>query len=104
MWWIGQPDETTPPEARPSLAAQGPSIETFVEHGRTYVVAKVPKSTTGAHLRVNPTGLPSTDLALIDVDPLLLDRFAAFAFIEPVPFAGQIVDGDGATLVSWPAT
>jgi hypothetical protein len=105
LWWIGQPgDSTKPTETRLSLAEDGPSIETFVEHGRTYVLAKVPRSLAGAQLHVNPNGLPSTVTTLVDVDPGMADQFAADVFVEPVPFTARIVDSSGETVTSWPTT
>ncbi len=59
---------------------------------------------TGAKLHVNRNGLPSVELDVIDVDANLDSEFAAYAFAEPVPFTAQIVDVDGATVVSWPST
>ena len=58
LWWIGQPGDTsTPSETRPSAAGDTPMIDTFVEHGRTYVLARIPRSMDGAELHVAPTGL-----------------------------------------------
>jgi hypothetical protein len=103
LWWIGQPgDSAQPTETRISLPTGKPTIETIVEHGRTYVLAKVPLSMTGAQLHVNPTGLPSTVAPLLAIDPSLADNFTATVFFEPVPFTAQIVDSSGATVVSWP--
>ena len=105
MWWIGQPgDSMTPTEALPSQADASPSIETLVEHGRTYILAKAPRSMTGAELRVNPNGLPSAVVTLADVDPEFPDGFAAYVFLDPVPFTAQIVDSSGVTVASWPVT
>ncbi len=105
LWWIRQPgDLAKPTETLPSIADEAPSIETLVEHGRTYVLAKVPRSVTGAELHINPNGLPSKVTPLVDVDPDLADQFAAFVFLEPVPFTAQIVDINGHTIVSWPMT
>ena len=104
LWWIAQPsDSIRPSEIRPSLPAGAPTIETMVEHHRTYVVAKVPRSMTGAVLRINPTGLPTTVSPLFDVDAKFADEFTASAFDEPVPFTAQIVDRDGTTVASWPS-
>jgi hypothetical protein len=103
VWWIGQPGP--PPQQsdiRLSLPSGGPTIETFVADGRTYVVAKVPRSLAGAELHVNPTGLPSIVTPFLDVDPSMPDEFAAAAFVEPVPFAVQILDGSGAEVAVWP--
>jgi hypothetical protein len=103
LWWIGQPgDSTKVTTTLPSLPSGAPTIETFVEHDRTYVLAKVPRGITGAQLHVNPTGFPSTVTPLFDVDPNLADQFAAAVFSEAVPFTAQIVDGDGQTVASWP--
>lgn len=103
LWWIAQPsDSIRPSEIRPSLPAGAPTIETMVEHGRTYVVAKVPRSMAGAALHINPTGLASTVSPLFDVDPKFADEFTATVFDEPVPFTAQIVDGDGTTVAFWP--
>ena len=105
VWWIGQPGgNSTPSETRFSIAEPGPSIETLVEQGRTYVLAKVPRSMTGATLHVNRNGQPSVELSLLDVDAGLSDEFAAYAFAEPVPFTAQIVDATGQTIVNWPLT
>ena len=105
VWWIGQPGATsTPTEARLSITDPGPSIETLVEHGRTYVLAKVPRSMAGATLHVNRNGQPPVELALRDVDAGLSDEFAAYAFAEPVPFTAQVVDATGQTIASWPVT
>ncbi|MGZ4739704.1 MAG: hypothetical protein ACXVLM_10835 [Ilumatobacteraceae bacterium] len=105
VWWIGQPGATSAPtEARLSITDPGPSIETLVEHGRTYVLAKVPRSMAGATLHVNRNGQPPVELALRDVDAGLTDEFAAYAFAEPVPFTAQIVDATGQTVSSWPVT
>jgi hypothetical protein len=104
LWWIGQPgDSAQPTETRISLPTGKPTIETIVEHGRTYVLAKVPLSMTGAQLHVNPTGLPSTVAPLLPIDPSLADNFTATVFFEPVTFTAQIVDSSGATVASWPA-
>jgi hypothetical protein len=104
VWWIAQPSTTgTPTESRLSLS-EAPSIETLVEHDRTYVLAKVPRSMAGANLHVNITGFPSTQLLMIDVDPRLDAEFAAYAFSEAVPFTAQIVDASGQTVASWPTT
>ncbi len=103
VWWISRPGP--PPQRtdlRPSLPSGGPTIETYVEDGRTYVVAKVPRSMTGAELHVNPTGLPSIVTPFLDIDPNMPDEFAAAAFVEPVPFAVQILDSSGAPVASWP--
>ena len=103
LWWIGQPGDTaTPSETRPSLPGGAPTIETLVEHGRTYILAKVPRGMTGAELHVSPTGLPSTVSPLFDVDPSLADQFTAAVFFEPVPFTARIVDSDGMTVAVWP--
>jgi hypothetical protein len=105
MWWIAQPLATgASAESRLSLPGSGPSIETFVEHGRTYVVAKVPRSMAGASLHVNLNGLPSAQLFMIDADAALDAEFAAYAFTEPVPYTAQIVDANGQTVASWPTT
>jgi hypothetical protein len=104
LWWIGQPgDSAQPTETRISLPTGKPTIETIVEHGRTYVLAKVPLSMTGAQLHINPTGLPSTVAPLLPIDPSLADNFTATVFLEPVPFSARIVDNNGATVASWPA-
>ena len=103
VWWISQPgDSIRRTEARASTAAETPSIETFVDDGRTYVLAKVPRSMAGAELHVNPTGLPSTVTPFVDVDPAMADQFAAAPFVEPVPFTAEILDGRGETVASWP--
>ena len=105
VWWIGQPaSNATPSDSRFSVPGQGPSIETLVDHGKTYVLAKVPRSMAGAKLHVNRTGLPSVELDLNDVDATLEAEFTAYAFAEPVPFTAQIVDVNGQTVVSWPST
>ena len=103
LWWIAQPsDSIRPSEIRPSLPAGAPTIETMVEHGRTYVLAKVPRSMSGAELRINPTGLATTVSPLFDVDAKFADEFTAAVFDEPVPFTAQIVDRDGTTVAFWP--
>jgi hypothetical protein len=103
LWWIGQPgDSTTPTETRVSLTDAAPSIETFVEHGRTYVLAKVPRSMSGTQLLVSPNGLPSAATSLYDVDPAMNDLFAAYVFLEPVPYTARLVDSSGAVIASWP--
>ena len=103
LWWIGQPgDSTQPTETRISLPTGKPTIETIVEHGRTYVLAKVPLSMTGAQLHVSPNGLPSTVAPLLMIDRRLADNFTATVFSEPVPFTARIVDSGGATVASWP--
>ena len=103
LWWIGQPgDSTTPSETRPTVAGDTPSIDTFVEHGRTYVLARIPRSMDGAELHVAPTGLPSIVTRLRDVDPALADEFAASVFLQPVPFTARIIDANGTTVAFWP--
>ena len=103
LWWIGQPgDSTQPTERKISLPSGQPTIETAVEHGRTYILAKVPRSMTGAQLHVNPNGLASTVAPLVMVDPSLADDFTATVFFEPVPFTARIVDSAGVTVASWP--
>ena len=103
LWWIGQPgDSTQPTENRISLPTGKPTIETIVEHGRTYVLAKVPLSMIGAQLHVSPNGLPSTVAPLMPIDPRLADNFTATVFSEAVPFTARIVDSGGATVASWP--
>ena len=103
LWWIGQPgDSTQPTETKISLPTGKPTIETIVEHGRTYVLAKVPLSMTGAELHVSPNGLPSTVAPLLMIDRTLADNFTATVFFEPVPFTARIVDSSGATVASWP--
>ncbi len=100
LWWIDDIDGEL--VAQPSVTARSPSIETFVDHGRTYVMAKVPRSMKGAHLHVNPTGLPSIVTPLYDVNPALDDLFVASVFLEPVPFTAHVTDADGTTVASWP--
>jgi len=103
VWWIGQPgDSGTPTETRASLPGGEPTIETLVEHGRTFVFAKVPRSVSGAQLHVDPTGLASTVSPMLDVDPHLGDLFTTTVFFEPVPFSARIVDGNGVTVATWP--
>jgi len=103
VWWIGQPGDPGPPsETRASLPGGAPTIETYVEHGRTYVLAKVPRAVTGAELHVDPNGLPSDVSPMLDVDPAMGDQFTATVFFEPVPFTAEIVDGNGRTVASWP--
>jgi hypothetical protein len=102
VWWIGQPAATsTPSESRLSLTGYGPSIETFVDHGKTYVLAKVPRALGSAQLQVNLNGLPSTKVAFVDAGDNFPAEFAAFAFTEAVPFTAQIVVAGG-TAASWP--
>ena len=104
LWWIGQPgDTTTPSETRPSLPGDAPSIDTFVENGRTYVLASIPRSMDGAELHIAPTGLPSIVTRLRDVDPSLHREFAASVFMQPVPFTARILDADGEILAFWPS-
>jgi hypothetical protein len=87
VWWIGQPGDSGPPtETRLSLPGGAPTIETLVEHGRTYVLRKVPRSVSGAELHVNPNGLASSVSPLLDIDPALGDRFTATVSFDPVPF------------------
>jgi hypothetical protein len=103
LWWIGQPgDSTKPSETRLSLTGAGASIEPFVEHGRTYVLARVPRSMAGAQLHIDPNGLVPAETSLSDVDPGMGDLFAANVFPEPVPFTARITDSAGATVASWP--
>ena len=103
LWGIGQPgDSTVPSETRPSQADASPSIETLVEHGRTYVLAKVPRAMAGAELHVNPNGLASAASPMADLDPGFGDLFTAYVFREPVPFTAEIIDATGATVASWP--
>jgi hypothetical protein len=105
VWWFRQPgDATTPLDTRLSLPSGAPTIEAVVEGGQTYVLAKVPRSMARAQLRVNPNGQPSTVSSLTDIDPDLGDLFTAEVFPEAVPFTAQIVDGNGATVASWPPT
>ena len=105
LWWIAQPgDSVRPGEIRPSLPTGSPTIETIVEHGRTYVLAKVPRSMAGAELLIRRTGLPSTVTYMFDVDAKFADEFTASVFDEPVSFTAQIVDRDGATVAFWPST
>lgn len=105
VWWIGQPaSNATPSDSLFSVPGQGPTIETLVDHGKTYVLARVPRSMAGAKLHVNRTGLPSVELPAVDVDAGLDSEFAVYAFAEATPFAAQIVDADGQTVVSWPST
>ena len=54
----------------------------------------------GAELHVNPTGGPTIVTPFLDVDPNMPDKFAAAAFVEPVPFAVQILDSSGAAVAS----
>ena len=105
VWWIGQPAaNSTPSDSRFSVAGQGPSVETLVDQGKTYVLAKVPRTMAGARLHVNRNGLPSVEVDLIEVDATLDSAFAAYAFAEPVPFTARIVDVSGVTVASWPST
>ncbi|HEX2782349.1 MAG TPA: hypothetical protein VHN36_02110 [Ilumatobacteraceae bacterium] len=105
VWWIGQPASTSAPTTgRLSVQGPGPTIETLVDRGRTYVLARVPRSMTDAKLEVNPTGLAPVELTFVDVGADLADVFAAYAFTEPVPFTAQIIDGSGQTVTSWPTT
>jgi hypothetical protein len=105
VWWIGQPAaNSTPSEGRLSLVGPGPSIETFVDHGRTYVLARVPRSMADATLHVNRNGQAPVEVAFVDADASMADEFAAYAFTEPVPFTVQIIDGGGQAVTSWPTT
>ncbi len=102
-WWIGQPDGTREPwQTRPRGPDDGPTIDTFVEHGRTYVLASIPRSMDGAELHVAPTGLPSIVTRLHDVDATLPGEFAASVFLQPVPFTARIIDANGTTVAFWP--
>jgi hypothetical protein len=104
LWWIGQPDDTrAPADTRASLPGDAPSIDTFVEDGRTYILASIPRSMDGAELHVAPTGLPSIVTRLRDVDPALPGEFAASVFTQPVPFTARILDSDGNILAFWPS-
>ena len=103
LWWIGQPgDSTTPSETRISDPGGAPSIDTFVEHGRTYVLASVPRSMAGARLHVSPTGSASIVTYFGDADPNLPELFGAWVFTQPATFTARIVDANGATVASWP--
>jgi hypothetical protein len=105
VWWFRQSADTaTPMETRLSLPSGSPTIESIVEDGLTYVVAKVPRSMARAQLHVNPTGEPSTVSSLTDINPDLADLFTAAVFPEAVPFTARIVDGNGTTVASWPPT
>ena len=105
VWWIDQPASTSAPTTgRLSVQGPGPTIETLVDRGRTYVLARVPRSMADAKLEVNPTGLSPVELTFVDVGADLADVFAAYAFTEPVPFTAQIIDGTGQTVTSWPTT
>lgn len=102
VWWIGQPSPTGPPsESRVFSEGPSPRIETVVNHGKTYVLAKAPRSMSDAVLHVNRNGLPSIDIDFVDVGADAPDLFAAFAFVEAVPFSAQIVSGGG-TAAAWP--
>ena len=90
-------------ETRPATPGSGPTIDTFVEHGRTYVLASIPRSMDGAELHVAPTGLPSIVTRLYDVDSTLPGEFAASVFLEPVPFTARIIDANGTTVAFWPS-
>ena len=84
---------TRRPSRDPAQPADpGPSIETMVEHGRTYVLAKVPRSMAGAHCTSTPTVSLAVSLAGRH-RCRLADEFTAYVFAEPVPFTAQIVDG-----------
>ena len=102
VWWFRPPRATGPMETRSSLPSGAPIIESVVEDGLTYVLAKVPRSMAPAQLHVNPTGQPSAVSSLTDVDPDLSDLFTAVVFPEVVPFTARIVDGNGTTVASWP--
>lgn len=102
IWWIGQPSSTgTPSESRLVMGGPGPHIDTLVNHGKTYVLAKVPRSMADAQLHVNRNGMPTVAVDFVDVGTDVTDRFAAFAFAEAVPFTAQIVSGGG-TAARWP--
>lgn len=100
VWWIG-PDSTVS-ESRVSLSGYGPSIETFVDHGATYVVARVPRALGSAELQVNRNGLPSVHVQFVDAGAQLPAEFAAYAFTDAVPFTAQIT-ASGGTAASWPS-
>jgi hypothetical protein len=105
LWWIGQPGDTgKASETRPSVPGGAPSIDTFVEHGRTYILATVPRSMAGAQLHVNPTGLPSLVTSFDEVDAGYADLFSASVFLEPVPFTAEIIDRNGKSVAFWPPT
>jgi hypothetical protein len=105
LWWIGQPGDTgKASETRPSVPGDAPSIDTFVEHGRTYVLATVPRSMAGAQLHVNPTGKPSLVTSFSDVDADYADLFGASVFLQPVPFTAEIIDRNGTSVAFWPPT
>jgi hypothetical protein len=100
IWGVGQTDGSI--ETVPSEGGVGASIETLVEHGRTYVFAKAPASSTKPQLRIYRNGLPSVTVELSTLGTEFTDVFAAYVFLEPVPFNAEIVDGDGHIVASWP--
>ena len=103
LWWIAQPgDSEKPSETRTSLPGDASRVDTFVEHGRTYILASVPRSMDGAELHVNRNGLPPIITRLRDVDPSLPGLFVASVFLEPVPFTARIEDGTGKVVAFWP--
>ncbi|HEY7626012.1 MAG TPA: hypothetical protein VH761_03050 [Ilumatobacteraceae bacterium] len=102
VWWIGQPSATgSPSQSRIISNGVLPRIETVVNHGKTYVLARAPRSMDDAVLHINRNGLPSVTIGFVDVGSDVPDRFAAFAFSEAVPFSAQIVSGGG-TAAMWP--
>ena len=100
IWWIGQPGGGLEPRLTKTDSA--PTIDTFVEHGRTYILASIPRSMDGAELHVAPTGLPSLVTRLRPIDSTLPGEFAASVFLQPVPFTARIIDANGATVAFWP--
>jgi hypothetical protein len=105
LWWIGQPgDAEKASETRASIPGDAPSIDTFVEHGRTYVLATIPRSMVGAQLHVNPTGKPSLVTSFDNVDAGYPDLFSASVFLEPVPFTAEIIGPNGTSVAFWPPT
>ena len=102
VWWIGQPGGTATPSQAQLRVAEGAGIESFVDRGRTYVLARVPRGVGDASLHVNPNGLPSVEVPFVDADASLDVVFAAYAFSEAVPFTAQVIDGTGMTVAAWP--
>jgi hypothetical protein len=102
VWWLGQRGTSRSAlTSRLSMTGYGPSIESFVDHDKTYVVAKVPRSLGAAVLHVNRNGLTPVEIDFTDTGEDLPAEFAAYAFTDAVPFTAQIVSGGG-TAASWP--
>ncbi|MEP7113787.1 MAG: hypothetical protein ABI862_11005 [Ilumatobacteraceae bacterium] len=79
-------------------------ISTVVSDLRTYVLAELPRAVApSGRLQITRDGRDPVVVQFVDTDPSLDRTFAAYAFSEPTPYTAQIVDPNGAVLVSWPA-